>query len=129
MFHNMQLWSAVRHALFVEQISKRAACKRFGLNFRTIQKIAQHSVPAGYVRASSGQTKIAPFLSFIEAYLAEDKTLPSKQRHTRKRIYERLRDEHDYPYSYRLVCKTLEKLRTKEKPLYMPLAVHERAAM
>lgn len=122
MFHNMQLWSAVRHALFVEQISKRAACRRFGLNFRTIQKIAQNSVPAGYVRTSSAPTKIAPFLSFIEAYLAEDKTLPSKQRHTRKRIYERLRDEHDYPYSYRLVCKTLEKLRSKEKPLYMPLA-------
>ena len=35
---------------------------------------------------------------------------------------ERLRTEHQYPYSYRSVCKTLEKLRAKQKTLYMPLA-------
>ena len=32
----------------------------------------------------------------IKAILAEDEARPKKQRHTAKRIFERLRDEHGY---------------------------------
>jgi len=122
MQHNMELWTAVRHALFVEKISHREAARRFGLNFRTIQKICANEIPLAYERDTSSVTKLTPFLSFIESYLAEDKTLPPKQRHTCKRIYERLQAEHGYPYTYRAVCKVLEKLRAKSKELFIPLS-------
>ena len=122
MLTNMDTWTAIRRSLFVEKISQREACRRFKLNFRTIQKIARNTSPGHYERTASVPAKIAPFIPFIESYLAEDQSLPPKQRHTGKRIYERLRTEHQYPYSYRSVCKTLEKLRAKKKTLYMPLA-------
>ena len=122
MHKDMELWTAVRHALFVEKISKRAACRRFRLNFRTIQKIFHNEMPADYDRTASSATKITPFLPIIQGYLDEDKSLPPKQRHTGKRIYERLRDEHGYSYTYRSVNKALEKLRAKSKPLFMPLS-------
>jgi len=117
----MYHWHTVRHALFVENISKRAACKRFGLSFRTIQKIAAQPQPGSYRRRPRSETTISPFLSHIEGYLTEDKTQPRKQRHTCKRIYERLRDEQGYTGSYRTVCLTLAELREKAKTLYIPL--------
>jgi transposase len=111
----------VRHALFVEKISQREAARRFNLNFRTIQKIYNKEVPVEYDRAGV-ETKITLYLPFIEQYLEEDKALPRKQRHTSKRIHERLQAEHGYSLSYRTTCKAVLQLREKAKPLFMPLA-------
>jgi len=122
MLSDMHLWSTIRHALFVEHLSKRAACKRFGLNFRTIRKIAANSVPCSYERSTPEITVISPFLSHIEGYLTADKSQPRKQRHTCKRIYERLRDEQGYTGSYRTVCLTVSELREQAKTLYIPLS-------
>jgi len=122
MLKDMELWTKIRHALFVEGISKREATKRFGVNYRTINKIFHNENPGTYTRAKPTETKLSPFIPFIEAYLAEDKTLPRKQRHSKKRIYERLRDEHGYTYSYRAVCEQIGKLRAKDKKLFIPLA-------
>ena len=122
MLSDMLLWNTIRHALFVEKISKRAACKRFGLSFRTIQKVAGNPQPGSYHRRPLSETTISPFLGQIEGYLTEDQSQPRKQRHTSKRIYERLRDEHGYAGSYRTVCLTVSELRKKAKPLFIPLA-------
>ena len=122
MLCDMHFWSTIRHALFSENLSKRAACKRFGLNFRTIQKIAAHPLPGSYERSSPETTVISPFLSHIEGYLSDAKSQPRKQRHTCKRIHERLCAEHGYTGSYRTVCLTVAELRTKAKTLYIPLA-------
>jgi len=118
----MHLWSTVRRALLVDKMSKRAACKHFGLNFRTISKIAANPLPGSYERSSPDTTVISPFLSDIEGYLTDDQSQPRKQRHTCKRIYERLRVEHGYTGSYRTVCLTVAQLRKKSKTLYIPLA-------
>jgi hypothetical protein len=39
----------------------------------------------------------------IEAILEADRTTPVKQRHTAKRIFERLRDEHGFAGGYTVV--------------------------
>jgi transposase len=122
MLQDMELWSEVRRALFVEKISKREASRRFKLSFRTIHKIASSASPGTYRRTRAPVTKLSSFLPFIEGYLEEDKSLPLKQRHTKKRIFERLRNEHDYPYSYRAVCEAILKLRQQEKKQFIPLS-------
>ena len=122
MFQDMELWNTIRRALLVDKMSKRAAARHFGLNYRTINTIYHNETPGTYERTHPSETKLTPFLPFIEGYLAEDKLLPRKQKHTKKRIYERLQQEHGYPYSYRAVCETIEKLREKTKKLYLPLS-------
>ncbi len=47
----------------------------------------------------------------VDAMLAEDLTAPRKQRHTAKRIFERLRDEHDARVSYSYVAKYVHRRR------------------
>ena len=48
----------------------------------------------GYRRtAPIKRPKLDPYVAQIDNWLAEDKTRPRKQRHTAKKIFERLRDE------------------------------------
>jgi len=121
MLQDMELWSNIRR-LLDRGMSKRHAVKHFNLNFRTIDKISKNVAPGTYQRPPRADTKLTPFLSFIEGYLEEDTNSHRKQRHTKKRIFERLRDEQGYTGIYRSVCKALEKMATKKKTLYMPLA-------
>ena len=53
------------------------------------------SVPPGYQRQQPiKRPRLDPWLGVIDAILAEDKMRPVKQRHTAKRIFERLQEEH-----------------------------------
>jgi hypothetical protein len=55
------------------------------------------SVPPGYRRSRPPvRPKLDPFIGIIDQILLEDEGRPKKQRHTAKRIFERLRDEHGY---------------------------------
>jgi transposase len=56
----------------------------------------------------------------IDAILTEDKTRPAKQRHTAKRIFERLKEEHDFTGGYTIVKDYVrgEQLRGRESLVY-----------
>jgi transposase len=64
----------------------------------------QYAVPPGYQRQQPiKRPKLGPWLGVIDAILDEDKSTPAKQRHTAKRIFERLREEHDFTGGYTIV--------------------------
>ena len=53
-----------------------------------------YSEPPGYRRtAEIKQPKLDAYVDQIDQWLEEDKNRPRKQRHTAKRIFERLRDK------------------------------------
>ena len=57
----------------------------------------QYAVPPGYQRQQPiKRPKLGPWLGVIDAILEDDKQRPAKQRHTAKRIFERLKDEHGF---------------------------------
>lgn len=57
----------------------------------------RHAEPPGYRRREPPKRpKLAPFTDIIDLILEEDLTVHRKQRHTSKRIFERLRDEHGF---------------------------------
>ena len=75
----------------------RAAGRVFGIDRRTVEKMLRLSVPPGYRRKKPvRRPKLDPFVEIIDQILAEDSGRPKKQRHTSKRIFERLRDERGY---------------------------------
>src|SRR5262250_2847175 len=96
---SVDLYAQVRFAVQIEGVSRRAAARRFGIDPRTVAKMLAFSVPPGYrYRRSRPPTrpKLDPFIGIIEAILVADEGRPKKQRHTAKRIFERLGDEHGY---------------------------------
>jgi len=93
----VELYARVRHAVMIEGLSQREAARRFGIDPRTVKKMLIYSVPPGYVRTRLPvRPKLDPFIGVIDRILEEDKSRPKKQRHTSKRIFERLRDEYGF---------------------------------
>ena len=94
---DVELYGQVRHSVRIEGLSRREAARRFGLDPRTVAKMLVFSVPPGYRRSRPpARPKLDPFVGIIDQILEDDKGHPAKQRHTSKRIFERLRDEHGY---------------------------------
>ena len=93
----MKLWAEVRRRVLTKEISKRAACKEYGLGWDTLAKILAHDEPPGYRQSvPRRKPKLEPFLPIIYQILEDDRQAPRKQRHTAHRIFQRLRDEHGY---------------------------------
>jgi transposase len=64
--------------------------------------------------------KIGPFLERISEILKSDKEVPKKQRHTAKRIYERIKEE-GYQGKYTQVKEAVSELKSKAREVFMPL--------
>lgn len=61
----------------------------------------QYAVPPSYQRQQPiKKPKLGPWLGVIDAILSDDKQRPVKQRHTAKRIFERLKEEHGFTGGY-----------------------------
>ena len=95
--YTVDLYLRVRLACHVDGLSQREAASRFGIARETVKKMLRHSEPPGYRRRQPPKRpKLAPFTDIIDRILEEDRTVHRKQRHTAKRIFERLRDEHGF---------------------------------
>ncbi len=89
----MELYGRVRRAGRVEGQRQRAAAREFGLSRETVRKVLQYAVPPGYQRQQPiKRPKLGPWLGVIDAIPNDDKQRPVKQRHTSKRVFERLKE-------------------------------------
>jgi transposase len=77
--------------------------------------------PPGYrLREPRPKPKIGPYLERIAQIIEEDKSFPKKQRHTAKRIFERLR-EMGYGGKYTQVKDAVRELLRVKQEVFMPL--------
>ncbi len=66
--------------------------------------------------------KLGSLVPVIDAILEADKTAPPKQRHTAKRIFERLRIEHGFLGGYTGVKDYVRLAETRSREVFVPLA-------
>jgi transposase len=100
----VELYARVRRAVSVDGMNRRAAAREFGLARKTVHKMLEYSAPPGYQRQKPvRRPKLGPWQGVIDAILEDDKQRPRKQRHTAKRIFERLRAKHSYTGGYTMV--------------------------
>ena len=104
--YGVELYAAVRLAVFDEGLSHHEAGRRFGIDRRTVKKMLSYSAPPGYRRTKPvRRPKLDGFTGIVDAILEADTdpAVPRKQRHTAHRIFERLRDEHGFAGGYTIV--------------------------
>ena len=70
---------------------------------------------------AAGATQAGPVCRIIERILEEDKSRPAKQRHTAKRIFERLRAEHGYEGGVSIVRAYVHEHRQWQRAMFVPL--------
>ena len=125
MYRNMDQWIDIRRRVLVEGVSKRQILRETAMHWRTLEKILTHSQPPGYRRAKPpAKPKIGPYLPKIVEILESDKPLPKKQRHTAKRIWQRLVDESGFDGGYTTVKDAVRELRSRRQEVFVPL-VHQ----
>ena len=118
----VELYRQVRHSVRIEGLSRRETGRRFGLDPRTVAKMLSFSVPPGYRRSRPpARPKLDPFVGIIDQILEADKGRPVKQRHTSKRIFERLRDEHGYAGGLTIVKDYVLGQRQRQREMFVPL--------
>ena len=119
----MEMYARVRRACMVDGMSTREAARVFGLHRDTVSKMLKYSAPPGYLRRSPPRRpKLDPYRGVIDRILEDDRSLPRKQRHTAKRIYERLRAEHEFPGKYTIVKDYVRERRLRTREMYVPLS-------
>lgn len=119
----VEVYAAVRRFVFIEGRSRREAARVFGLSRETVLKMCRFSLPPGYTRTKPVEKpKLGPLLPVIDAILEADRTGPVKQRHTAKRIFERLRDEHGFAGGYTVVKDYVRICRARGRETFVPLA-------
>src|SRR6202047_948237 len=118
----VELYAQVRYAVQIEGVSRREAARRFGIDPRTVGKVVAFSGQPGYRRSRApARPELDPFTGMIERILLEDEGRPRKQRHTSKRIFERLRDEHGYSGGITIVKDYVLARRLRHREVFVPL--------
>ena len=121
--YKVELYARVHRACMVDGMSTRAASRVLGLHRDTVHKMLEYPVPLGYRRRSPPRRpKLDPYRGVIDRILEEDRSLPKKQRHTAKRIYERLRAEHGFGGKYTIVKDYVRERRRRTREMYVPLS-------
>ena len=119
----MEVYARVRRAVQVDGMSVRRAAREFGLSRKTIRKMLAFSAPPGYQRKKPvSRPKLGPWLGVVDQILEDDESRPKKQRHTARRIYDRLKEEHAFTGGYTIVKDYVRDARLRHKEVFVPLA-------
>lgn len=121
--YSVELYNRVRRACHVDGMSKSEAARVFGIDRKTVAKILKHSVPPGYRRSKPPvRPKLDPFIPIIDQILEDDKGRLKKQRHTAKRIHQRLREEHGFTGGITIVTDYVREKKRRSREVFVPLS-------
>lgn len=114
----VKLFEQIRRAHERESLSIRELSRRFGVHRRDVRAALASAVPPprkAQVRSSPVLGKWKPT---VDAWLEADKTAPRKQRHTARRVWQRLVEEHDVVVGESTVRRYVAEVRRRhEVPL------------
>lgn len=117
----MKQWTDIRRRVLQGGVSKRQILRETGMHWTTLDRILDHSQPPGYrLQRLRGKPKLGPYVDRIREILVADRAAPKKQRHTVKRIYERLRQE-GYAGGYTIVKDAVREIARTSGEVFMPL--------
>jgi transposase len=114
MLSRVDLFERIRRDHRVEPgVSVRELSRRHGVHRRTVREALASAVPPE--RKQPARTRslvLEPAMGWIDQILREDLAAPRKQRHTIRRIYDRLVVEHGFDQAcYSTVCSYVNKRR------------------
>ena len=91
----VELFEGIRRDRRTEKLSIRELVDRHGVHRRTVrQALASAIPPPRKVYSRRSRPVIGPYVEVIDRWLRDDRDVPRKQRHTARRVWQRLVAEH-----------------------------------
>jgi len=107
------VWHSMRVLHFRQGKSKKWIAEEFGLSRNTVAKYLEHPEPPEYrIRQARARPVASKWEEHVRLILAEDQDAPRKQKHTAKRIFDRLVSEQGYDGSERTIRALVASLRS-----------------
>lgn len=107
---------------FIEGWSIRKISRNLVVSRQTVRKALKSSeIPRYTLTKAKSCPVLEPYKAIIEEWLEQDKTAPKKQRHTARRIFQRLRDEYGYEGSEPTVRRYVQILNQRKAEEFVPL--------
>jgi len=117
----VELKEIIRREYFLKRKSIRQIARELHHSRTTIRNaIHNPGVPVYTRKKPPAKQTIGPFVEVIRRWLEEDQHRPAKQRHTARRIFDRLRDECGYMGTDRTVRREVSLLRAKVPESHVP---------
>ena len=89
----VELFDRIRHDSWREGLSVRALARKYGVHRRLVREALTRAEPAPRKTPERRSPQLEPLKEIIDGWLRADLDAPRKQRHTVKRIHDRLVDE------------------------------------
>jgi hypothetical protein len=99
----VELFEAIRRDARRQGLGIRALAARYGVHRRTVRDALACPWPPERKKRRYAAPRLDPAKPLIDGMLREDLTAPRKQRHTARRVWQRLVDEHQLEVSYSTV--------------------------
>jgi transposase len=115
----VKLFEDIRRAREREGLSIHELSRRFGVHRRTVREALVSAVPPERKRPARSAPVMDRWKATVEEWLEADRSAPRKQRHTARRVWQRLIDECDAQVGESTVRRYVAEVRRRQK---LPLA-------
>jgi len=113
----------IRKKHFVEGWSIRKISRNLDVARQTVRKALESSeIPKYNLSQAKTSPVLEPYKEIIRQWLKDDETQPVKQRHTARRIFNRLCDEYDFTGGESTVRRFIKQEKNKIKEVFIPLS-------
>lgn len=96
-----------------EGLSVRALARRHHVHRRTVRQALASAVPPRRARPGRAAPVMGPWMPVVRGWLEADRDAPRKQRHTARRVWQRLVDEHGADVAEPTVRHAVRRLRAE----------------
>ena len=111
----MELFEQIRKAHEREGLSILALAERFHTHRRTVRAALASAVAPPRKKASPRPTALDPWKPLIVSWLEADRRAPRKQRHTARRVWQRLFEEHEVVVGESTVRRFVAEVRARQQ--------------
>jgi transposase len=126
----VELFEQIRKVHAREGLSIRELSRRFRVHRRDVRAALVSAVPVPRRPAPARESPaLGPWKGVIDGWLEEDRSAPRKQRHTARRVWERLVEEHQATVAESTVRRYVGEVRRREEFSVMEVMVPQRHPM
>jgi len=119
----VEIFEHIRRDREQEELSIRELARRYGVHRRTVRQALESAIPPVRKTPERDRPVMGPYENLVRGWLPDDKEAPKKQRHTARRVWQRLVEEHDASVAETTVRDFVRRVRAEIAAEQLPVVM------